>query len=93
MPVAAVDLRSGMFSREEVQTQAVTPPYRQAEPFGTRLLSAVSARRWEPRSCARLCPAFRQIALPDEVLDARSLRVLHDRCSISVKSEIRRIKS
>jgi len=42
---------------------------------------------------ARLCPAFRQIALPDEVLEAGSLPVLHDRYSISVKSTIRQIKS
>jgi transketolase len=42
---------------------------------------------------ARLCPTFRQIALPDAFLDAGSLPVLHDRYGISVKSMVRQIKS
>jgi len=37
--------------------------------------------------------AFRQIALPDEFLDAGALPTLHDRCGISTAAMVKNIKS
>jgi transketolase len=41
---------------------------------------------------AGLCPTFRQIALPDEFLDAGALPTLHDRYGISASAMSRQIK-
>jgi transketolase len=40
-----------------------------------------------------IAPAFRQIALPDEFLDAGALPTLHDRYAISATAIVRNIKS
>jgi transketolase len=40
-----------------------------------------------------IAPAFRQIALPDEFLDAGALPTLHDRYGISATAIVRSIKS
>jgi transketolase len=40
-----------------------------------------------------IAPAFRQIALPDEFLDAGALPTLHDRYAISATAIVRKIKS
>jgi transketolase len=41
---------------------------------------------------AGVTPAFRQIALPDQFLDAGALPTLHDRYGISSEAVARRIK-
>jgi transketolase len=41
---------------------------------------------------AGLCPTFRQIALPDEFLEAGALPTLHDRHGISTSAMSRQIK-
>ena len=42
---------------------------------------------------SEVTPRFRQIALPDEFLDAGALPTLHDRYGISTQEVVRRIKS
>ena len=38
-------------------------------------------------------PPFRQIALPDEFLDAGALQTLHDRYGLSAKAVVAQVKS
>ncbi|MER8428019.1 transketolase family protein, partial [Mesorhizobium sp. M1403] len=40
----------------------------------------------------RVTPVFRQIALPDEFLDAGALPTLHDRYGISTSELVRRVR-